>query len=512
VVHASASGPYQSAMMLDAHERALHGTPELQLLRILGLFDRQIEETAIHALVETSPPIRELTDQLQTLNRYKINAAIARLENIGLANRSKAASSTQRLGCHPLIREHQKQRMKTNCYSAWCEVNARLFHYFSALPREQTPSAFEKIDMLCQAVVHGCEAGLYSSAFEDIYWPRISRRADYFITDRLGYVHKDLATLAAFFDQPWSDPAATLNATQKATILNLCGFRLRTVGRLEDAKSALTKALINFEALHSWEDASGAANNLAVLLRMEGDLDRAIEEGEKALEYAKLVDDLHVRIRRMAALAEFYHYRGDLNEALALFEQAEILQARCEPDHPRLYSRLGFRFCELLLTLGRFKEVQDRAPHIPSGRMQDDILDKAFACLCTGRALMQQSAYGDHNLLKEAEKLLRTSYDLMQKSHNGDNEVRGCIALAECLRLQGRLLEASEFITEAVQIAEAANMNFHRLDCEFERLQLELVNGSAETLRSQFDALANDADKMQYRLLLQRIQSLFGQR
>ena len=60
-------------------------------------------------------------------------------------------------------------------------------------------------------------------------------------------------------------------------------------------------------------------------------------------------------------LADALHQAGRLSEAEAAFREAEEMQKERQPQFPLLYSLQGFHYCDLLLSQGKYQEVQSRA-------------------------------------------------------------------------------------------------------------------------------------------------------
>ena len=83
--------------------------PELELLQVLGLFDRPADKGAIDALVDKDP-IPGLTDHLHTLDQAEWLLLLQKLRSLGLlAPESKHTS--EHLDCHPLVRERASFRL-----------------------------------------------------------------------------------------------------------------------------------------------------------------------------------------------------------------------------------------------------------------------------------------------------------------------------------------------------------------------------------------------------------------
>lgn len=507
----SPSVPYRPELMLAMHERRLaeNNQGALQLLRVMGLFDRPLDENWVSEL--TDPPIPEVSNKLRSnwLSPDLRNATLRHLVDLGLIS-TREHFLSRHIHCHALIQQYQGQLVRARFRNRWRQAHARLFRYFASFVQEPRPKTADEMQTLYQAVAHGCAAGQFKKAFDEVYWTRISRETEWFSTDALGLVAEDLACLASFFDRPFSRLVKPEDDTELgAHIFSLVGFRLRTQGRLKEAEFAMEQALARYSKLGVWEKASGAASNIAVLHRMQGKLGQAVAEGKKAVQYAESAKNARLVIHQMAVLGEFQHYRGDLDGALALFKTAEKEYASRNPEDPFLHSTIGFRYCELLLTLGRTSEVMERARNIPvKDTTRYLLLDRALSGLCEARALMARGP--NKRELSRVENLLRESLELAKKSGLRDNQIRVAIALSECLRLKGKdeMPEAASVILDAIAIADWDKMYLHRLDCEFEYLQIQLATQEPQQAKRKLIQLSKKARKMGYGLLSLRTEEV----
>jgi hypothetical protein len=80
------------------------GRRELNILRMMGLFDRPSESGAIKALL-AEPAIPGLTDEIQNVSQVQLQFAEKQLRDLRLLS-EKDKDRPDSLDCHPLIREH----------------------------------------------------------------------------------------------------------------------------------------------------------------------------------------------------------------------------------------------------------------------------------------------------------------------------------------------------------------------------------------------------------------------
>ena len=68
-----------------------------------------------------------------------------------------------------------------------------------------------------------------------------------------------------------------------------------------------------------------------------------------------------IKFLTIADLAYVLFQQGRLIQAERLFLKAEKMQRKSQPEYFFLYSYQGFRYCQLLLSLGRYLDVLERA-------------------------------------------------------------------------------------------------------------------------------------------------------
>ncbi len=171
--------------------------PELSVLRMLGLFDRPADARVLDILLEP-PAIPGLTESLLELSQTEWRAILTRLRRARLLA-GEDPENPGHIDAHPLIREHFGEQLLTQRIEAWREGNRRLYHYYRT-HAPQLPESFRSMEPLFQAVVRGCNAGLFREALHEIYIPRIQRGNACYAAHVLGARGALLATLARFFD------------------------------------------------------------------------------------------------------------------------------------------------------------------------------------------------------------------------------------------------------------------------------------------------------------------------
>ncbi|TEU16861.1 MAG: toll/interleukin-1 receptor domain-containing protein, partial [Anaerolineales bacterium] len=116
--------------VMESCERWFQGKPELNILRMMGLFDRPAEGGAIKAL-KAKPAIPGLTSELQGLSHEDWQYAVEDLRAARLlAGEDPQGPDT--LDCHPLVREHFGGKLQESHPDAWREAHSRLYEYYQS--------------------------------------------------------------------------------------------------------------------------------------------------------------------------------------------------------------------------------------------------------------------------------------------------------------------------------------------------------------------------------------------
>jgi hypothetical protein len=190
--------------VMESYQTWFGEGPELSLLRMLGLFDRQADEKVLGALLKPLA-IWGLTESLTDLRLAAWRTILAKLRRARLL----AAEDPHYPGnvdTHPLVREYFGEQLRLQRTEAWKECNRRLFHYYRTLT-PQLPNSFREMEPLFLAVSCGCNAGLYHEALNDVYIPRIQRGNASFAASVLGARGALLSVLAHFFEYGrWGSP------------------------------------------------------------------------------------------------------------------------------------------------------------------------------------------------------------------------------------------------------------------------------------------------------------------
>jgi tetratricopeptide (TPR) repeat protein len=203
--------------------------------------------------------------------------------------------------------------------------------------------------------------------------------------------------------------------------------------------------------------------------------------------------DAFQRMGNRTTLADALHQAGRLDEA-------EAMQEELQPQFPLLYSRRGYRYCDLLLGRGETSEVLHRAEQTLEWARQHGLglLTIALDHLSLGRAhLLQAQREGTEGLTQAATHLNRAVDGLRQAGHQ-EFIARGLLARAALRRARGQFARAQHDLEEALTIAARGGMRLHEADCHLESTRLHLARGEKEQARESLSKARAMVEEMGY--------------
>jgi len=375
--------------VMESYEEWFKGKPELNILYIMGVFGRPAESGAIKALM-SKPVISGLTSDFKKLSSKNWRFALNRLRKVKLLSNEDAFGSDKQ-DCHPLIREHFGEKLKENNPEAWKEAHSRLYYYYKNQAKEY-PDTIEEMVPLYAAVTHGCEAGRYQEALEEVYLRRIKRGNHHFSTKKLGTFGADMAALSGFFESSWNQPVTKLTEAFHGFILSQAGFCLMALGRLAEAAQPMQAGLDIVVAQENWINAASAAINLSELHLTMGNVKSALDFAKNGSEYADRSGDIFKRINIQTSIGDSLHQAGLMPDAEAAFVKAEEILKENQVEYSYLYSLQGFQYCNLLLSRGKYREVLTRGGQtLEWAKKLKYLLDVALDHLSLGRAHLLQT-------------------------------------------------------------------------------------------------------------------------
>lgn len=461
------------------------GERELAAMRLFGFFDRPASRDSLRAL-RKAPAILGLTRPLVTLTGAQWQTTLSRLEACGLIYPSKDKTT---IDAHPLVREYLAKTLREDQPEAWREGHKRLYEQLKdSVPHR--PSGLPGLQPLYQAVVHGCLAGLYQETCAEVYVDRILRgmkHDGFYSVNKLGAFGSDLGALTCFFDERWRVPAPAFAEEERAWLLGEAGFRLRALGRLDEAEEPMRTGAEMTAKLKDWMNAAITYGNLSQLQSSLGRTTVALADAERSVKYTEHSDDHFQCSRSRATLADALHQHGNKEAAAAQFLDAETMQAKQKDNFPLLYSLSGFLYCDLLLAeteraawrgqgnatlIERCADVTARGQKMFEWRVPyDPLLDIALDHLTLGRcALYRAVLEGQSPLAAEAD--VNRAVDGLRAAGQQDDIPRGLLTRAWLRHRLNNPSGAKSDLDDAWQIAARGNMRLHMADIHLTRARL----------------------------------------
>ncbi len=489
------------------------GRAELTVLQMLGLFDHPVEKPVLRLLREQQIP--GLTAGMSERNLTLTLQSLKQDHHLLFA----PPGQPDTVDCHPLLREYFGQRLRQNL-TVWQAAQQRLYEYYKALPKKQQPDTLAEMQPLFAAISHGCAAGLHQQALEEVYWPRILRKAEFYLTIKLGAFSDDLAALAHFFTRPWQEPTTGLTESVKAFVLSDVGFDLRALGRLAEAVQPMRASLAIHIQQKNWKEAARDANNLSELSLSLGDLIQACEHGQQAVDYADQSGDLSERLDERTTRAEALLHSGALSEALELFQMAERLQQESKPEYPYLHSFQGFRYCDCLLAQGKVEEVLARAEQALVIAKQNNhplsiALDQLSLAKAYSQLALRTPAEGSSPAFDVESGHARQAYEYfdssvigLRKAGTQHNLPLALLARAAWLRTTQAYALAHKDLDEAKELAEYGPMRLHLCDYHLESARLALAENRPDDARAHRREAAQLIEATGYNRRLPELQAL----
>ncbi|MBN1932103.1 MAG: TIR domain-containing protein [Desulfobacterales bacterium] len=490
--------------VMESYELWLSGTPELNILYMMGLFDRPAAGYAIEAL-KADPPIEGLTSELQYLSPTKWQYTLKRLRDLRLLS-EKNDNNPDDLDCHPLVREYFGEKLYNDNPDAWKKAHNQLYEYYKNLPEKEYPDTLKEMEPLFVAVYHGCQAERYQEVLEEIWWKRISRRKNFFHTHQLSAFGANLAMIANFFEKPWNLPVPTMIDDHKFHVLSGAGFGLRALGRLKEATEPMIEGLEMAKKQKNYLNIVIQTGNLSELYLMLGKITLAIEYAQKSVEFAENIEDTQQfdewrwKFISRTILAEVLHQAGSFIKAHQLFREAENIKSKKQPDHPILESKLGFLFCDLLLNQKNYQDVQIRAIQtLKQARQQKKSrVGIALNILILGRSLWFQGKEKRNTNFPQIREYLNQAVDGLREAREQDYLPLALLARGSLYGENYEFSKARDNLEEAREIAEWGSMRLYLADYHLEASRLCLTERKHEDARQHFNTAKTMIDEMGY--------------
>ncbi|MCP5067895.1 MAG: TIR domain-containing protein [bacterium] len=487
---------------------------EIEVLNLMGLFDRPAEGEAVDFLREESIP--GLTSVLGGLPHLRWKGVLKNLRDAGLLSPPNEVEPDA-LDAHPLVREHFGAKLATEARGPWTAGHAALYQFLEE-SCEAYPDDSREMERLYSAVNHACAAGKHLEAFEEIILKRVWRMDHdasdhFFATRKLGLVGADFVALSQFFDrQPgepinWRRPSADLPFKRQLQVLTDSGVRMRSLGRLPEAMVCFSEVVRRIDASDEQDkyarDGTYAAAQHSELLLISGRLDLADNAAQKAIEYADVGDRAYFKMHARTSKADVCLQLAEREEADALFRQGKEIAAKEKADPPFMYSQSCYRYASWLLDDDREDELIAIAADIEAWGLpaRGSLLSRAIDLVSLGAALLQRDLRPGSALNPETEETIEQAVLDLKESGYADYLIRGLAVRSKYYRNRGDsgdLERARADLEEATRESERGEMHLLRVDVDIERCFLHIACGEIADAASLLSSIRRRATKMRY--------------
>jgi tetratricopeptide (TPR) repeat protein len=269
---------------------------------------------------------------------------------------------------------------------------------------------------------------------------------------------------------------------------------------LAEAAQPLSAALETSNAQKDWNNAARDASNLSELYLTSGDLPGALGSAHQSVELADSSQDAFLRMANRTTLADALHQEGQLDQAEALFREAEGMQKELQPEFSFLYSLPGFRYCDLLLSQGEFSEVLRRAEYALEIVLKGSktLLDIALNILSLGRAHLLQAQGAKKPDYTQAADHLERAVTGLREAGQLQYIPLGLLARAEMQRAMKEYERAQADLEEAHTIATRGGMRLYEADYHLGYARLYLAMGKKDKAREHWEKAKKMVDEMGY--------------
>lgn len=441
-------GPIKS--ILKEYERWYRDRPELlHVLMSCGLFDRVIRFSHL------SRAFRLVVDALgasSTSNTHRLKEHLRELKSDGLIGFDPASALVE---SHRMIREYFRARFIQEAPEAWKAVNLALFEDHQDIPPARNP---RDLLALYDIVRHGCRAGIPERVWREVFMPKIRRNTP---EKRLNFnlrkyraFSADLSCLREFFGNAdnWSDLGASMTDSERAYVLNEVGCDLRAQGNFPEAEKPLQLSAEVAARLGDSARQCEAQGNLGELYFRKGESAKAIRHATLAVELAREAENSGLLIVMLCVLGNVEHYRGNLDRASNLFDEAATLQGR-DLEHPRLYGVEGFEYMDFLLSKAEYQRVEEHAAATIKWLPRTNLLMIGLTELSWATAILMHPIQPSASRMRRAETLVQRACDRIVNA--GRIEYRPRAAMLKSLLDRVKGTPSAEPVLDALSIARS---------------------------------------------------------
>lgn len=441
--------------MLNSYKKYLQNTPELDILKLLGFFDKAISFEVIN-IIKNKPLIENISDKLISISEIDWKYALNRLKELHLIN-----NNNQVLDTHPLVREYFSKYISENFKDSYIKGHKRLCKYYESLPEKEYPDTIEEMEPLFQAIYHACKAGKYTEALH-LYDKRINRGVVSYIMSVQSRFDIVLNIVSNFFFVPYRKFHINIHKVHQDAILGHLGYSLSALGKSKEALKIINMTIESCLEEKQFNLLIRNVNNIIDIHIALGNLDDAEKYYDSYCQYIPLSNENDLDAIILASYGYIQFLKGNFSKSEKLFLECETKLLKTiekleiytdlssneivKPEN--IYSFMGYMFYEYLFYTKQFSEIEKRIKNsLAVSKFSKWTLEIGLDYITLGRLKL---------IAQEKESIVLNIYNKALESFRKSNEVnyiaKGLIARAEALRTYKHFLLAHEDLDEAYDI------------------------------------------------------------
>ncbi len=480
---------------------------QLELLRMLSLFDRAISYSELQVILSKSK-IDYLTDKLPPIFSVEWGALLRQLKNAQLIMEYRIGKEVF-LELHPMIREYYIGQLEYYYPDSFREGNQHLSDYYITMA-ETHHEECEKMNYYFRAVIHGCKAGAYSRMYLKVYLPFIKRYEIAHDARMYGGYGTNLDVISSFFKEKWSELYENESEEIRADLFAEAAFALMCLGENDKAIEPLKKAIELEYRLKNYKKLATYYGNLSEIYLLLGKIKSSLGISICGIGISELSDEIgRHNWAQMTKCANVLNQMGKMVESQRLFEEAELIQRKYDKNSPNLYGILAYKSYDVTLSYLEDMLIYKRLNLTDKTYIELDILtlEKNINIAIEhdqeiGNSLHLGAVYISSVRLKliqyivsgkgNFEEIGKTMSMAMQFINRGGRKEYTIYALLTYGKYYGIFYKeekAEAFLKEAKDLATHYNFGLANMDIDIELMILKMQHDKYEEAQSIYDEI-----------------------
>ncbi|MDY3205526.1 MAG: toll/interleukin-1 receptor domain-containing protein [Arcobacter sp.] len=463
--------------MLNSYLKYLKDSIELDILKLIGFFDRPISFEVINKF-KNEPLIENINNKLININELDWKYALSKLKELHLISNNERILDT-----HPLVREYFSNYIEKKMQESYISGHTRLYKYYENLPQKRLPDTVEEMEPLFQAIYHACKAKKYREAYTLLIF-RLQRKTNdltdrYYLTYTLGEIQLEQKLYANFFKKPFSKFYDNIEFILRDNILGNLSFGFLCLGKYKKSLE-INRARIIEENFIEDDDSliQSSVNNSQTLVYL-GELNNAYIEVSSKINLELKFKDYGRESRLFAQFAYISFLKGEFNIADDFFKKAEhsfiFNHFKFGMSFEYLLSQMGYQYIEYLFYINSdLQKLEKRIHYIVKFEKNDPhsyTLDIGLSYICLGKLkILKKEKYSI------VLNIFNKAISYIEKVNDIGYFIESLIIRADAHRIYGEYLKGNEDLKEAYDLIMSTESKKQLFDWYIVAIKLELNN------------------------------------